>query len=175
MAPPTKLTRNHRKFKPKNPLLKRTRKIRPSITPGTVLILLRGVHAGRRVVYVKSVMNGRMLMVTGPQKINGVPFTTVNQSSVIATSTKIDLKGAVTKGIDTGLFKRTVRNAAKKSEDMFFNKRKPTEERRSAQNLLAKAVDLHVIQEIKKVPLLKAYLRQCFSLKRNERPHMMKF
>merc|ERR1712110_125927 len=80
-------------------------KLRKNISPGAVLIILAGRFRGRRVVFLKQLESG-LLLVTVPYAINGVPLRRVNQRFCIATSAKVELKGSDFAKVNDDHFKR---------------------------------------------------------------------
>ncbi|RZF34794.1 hypothetical protein LSTR_LSTR015085 [Laodelphax striatellus] len=154
------------------------RSLRSTLQPGKVVILLAGVHKGKRAVFLKQLASG-LLLITGPFTLNGVPLRRIHQSYVIATSTKIDIsKVEIPSNIDDAYFKRLKAKRAKKEDgDPFVAKKeqyKPSEQRKSDQ----KVVDGQLMKAIKTEKdsiLLRKYLCTMFGLRTNQYPHRMKF
>ncbi|KAJ6782008.1 hypothetical protein PWT90_10032 [Aphanocladium album] len=170
---------------------------RASLQPGTVLILLAGRFRGKRVVLLKNLEQG-VLLVTGPFKINGVPLRRINSRYVIATSVKVDISGLDQKKVDEIAQPKyfTAEKAKEKAgADAFFKQgEKPQRDLwqfYSAETTLAnairlqkkqisssraadqKAIDKALIASIKKVEMLPSYLASSFSLRQGDKPHEM--
>ncbi|KAG8981892.1 hypothetical protein FRC05_000034 [Tulasnella sp. 425] len=139
---------------------------RKSITPGTVLILLAGRFRGKRVIFLKQLESG-LLLVTGPYRINGVPLRRVNQSYVIATSTKLDVSGVqIPDAVSDSYFSKEKSKKRGSAETEFFEEGKPkTKEAHPEQKASTqKSLDEAVIAEVKKVEHLASYLKASWGL-----------
>ncbi|OGM44271.1 hypothetical protein ABOM_007198, partial [Aspergillus bombycis] len=164
----------------------RPTKLRESLKPGTILILLAGRFRGKRVVLLKHLDQG-VLLVTGPFKINGVPLRRVNARYVIATSTSIDISGVdaqTVEKVSTPDYFTKEKKAEKKTEEAFFkqgekpeiwaddrSKKKVASARASDQ----KAIDQSILASVKKENFLGSYLASTFSLRNGDKPHEMKW
>lgn len=149
-------------------------KIRASIQPGTILILLAGRFRGKRVVFLKSLQSG-LLLVSGPFKINGVPLRRVSQTYVIATSTRVDVSNVDVSDINDEYFARD-KVSSSESEEQFFKGDAPkpaivTDKRKADQ----KRIDAALLKSVEAVPMLRGYLNAKFSLTKSDRPHLMAF
>ena len=132
------------------------------------MILLAGRFKGKRVVFLKQLESG-LLLVSGPFQVNGVPARRVNQAYVIATSTKADLpKSLDVSKFDDAFFKKA---ESKKKSEVFAEKAAPelTAEYIAAQKNLDAALLKSISSDVK------GYLSARFSLKAGDRPHLMKF
>ena len=159
-------------FKRKCKIPKKTH-ISAELVPGQVVILLSGRFRGRRVVFLKKLESG-LLLVTGPYKYNGVPLKRVNAAYVLPTNTKLKFDAKVADSVNDKLFLKTLIKR-EKEEDFFVDEKtkreRITEERKKAQN----DVDTQVKKAVDEVPMMKEYLRNRFALKSGDKPHLMKF
>eukprot|EP00928_Gymnodinium_smaydae_P006738 TRINITY_DN1239_c0_g3_i1.p2 TRINITY_DN1239_c0_g3~~TRINITY_DN1239_c0_g3_i1.p2 ORF type:complete len:181 (-),score=57.86 TRINITY_DN1239_c0_g3_i1:86-628(-) len=148
-------------------------KLRKNIQPGSVLILLAGRFRGRRVVFLKQLESG-LLLVTGPYAVNGVPLRRVNQRYCIATSTKVDLKGGDYGSVTDKYFARAAAKKAKKGESGFFaDKSAEKEALPESKKAEQKKMDAAVVKGL--AADVKLYLKSRFSLTSGMKPHEMKF
>lgn len=159
----------------------RKHKLRRSLTPGTICILVAGRHAGKRVVFLKQLESG-LILVTGPFKINAVPLRRVNQQYVIATSTKLDIsKLNVDQKFNDTYFRRDKRGAnksRKQQEGNIFASEKAlyqvSDVRKTDQAEVDKAL-LAVIKSHPEKKMLLKYLGSRFGLRTGLYPHKIKF
>ena len=144
-------------------------KLKKGLKPGSVLIMLGGRFRGKRVIFLKQLASG-LLLVTGPYKVNGVPMRRMNQAYVIATSTKVNVSAVKVDHVNDDYFARTVANT-KAAEGEFFE----AEAAAPALSAERKSDQKSVDAAIKLDSTMKAYLNAKFSLKKGQYPHMMKF
>ncbi|KAJ2084218.1 60S ribosomal protein L6 [Coemansia sp. RSA 988] len=153
----------------------RAPKLRKSITPGTVLIMLAGRFRGKRVVFLKQLKSG-LLLVTGPFKLNGVPLRRVSQAYVIASSTNVDISGVkIDAKFNDEYFKHEKELKLKGTEEEFFGKEAQKKEHPAHRLADQKVVDKDIVAAVAKVPYLASYLGSTFSLTKGQAPHKLKY
>ena len=145
-------------------------KLKKGIKPGSVLIMLGGRFRGKRVIFLKQLSSG-LLLVTGPYQVNGVPLRRVNQAYCIATSASVDVAKADVKAIDDAFFAR----GKKKKGDEFFGEEVKKVETSPERVAAQKKVDDVIVPAIKKVPNMDKYLKTLFTLSGSDSPHRMQF
>ncbi|GAB0494816.1 hypothetical protein MMPV_006112 [Pyropia vietnamensis] len=150
------------------------RKLRPSLKPGAVMILLSGRHRGKRVVMLGSLPSG-LIVVTGPYAINGVPMRRVDPAYVIATSTMVDVSGVDLSKYDDAYFKRTKKPASSDADAEGADEKEKKMTAPEHKVADQKTVDASLIAAIKKDRLLKGYLASKFTLTCGQYPHQLKF
>jgi len=157
------------------------RTLKSGLEAGTVLIILAGRHRGKRVVFLKQLSSG-LLLVTGPFKINACPLRRMHQQYVIVTSTRLDISGiTIPEHINDKYFKakkdRSPKGKKGDGGDIFDTKAdrfKPDQQRKTDQIDVDKQL-IALIRANKDKKLLYAYLGSYFQLRNRMLPHRMKF
>ena len=147
-------------------------KMRASIQPGQVLIMLSGRFRGKRVVALRQLKSG-LIAVTGPYKINGVPVKRVNQVYTMSTSTRINMAGVKTDSITDETFKKEA-GAKRSRSQKFFQEDAPKTTTSDARKKLQKEIDTALMKNMTD-KMEKKYLGARFSLGKHDAPHAMKF
>ncbi|KMV65703.1 ribosomal protein L14E/L6E/L27E [Encephalitozoon cuniculi EcunIII-L] len=121
---------------------------RTDLVKGMVVVVLEGVFASRRVVYLKG-LEDNIALCAGPKSINGIPLFRIDERYLLATSTVLDLNMDIDiDGKDTVLTERDV-YAVPMDVEMTDAERKIDEE-------IAKAA--------RRVEYMKSYLSEPFEI-----------
>merc|ERR1719309_1784440 len=138
----------------KNFFSNHARKLRASLSAGTIAIVLAGAH-----------------------KLNGCPMRRINQRYLVATATKIDVSNVkIPENINDKYFAR-VKAEKVKEGDIFEAKKeayKPSEQRKADQVTVDTQI-LAAIKAAKEGAVLRQYLKASFALSKGEFPHKMQF
>lgn len=154
------------------------RNTRKSLIPGRVVIVVAGKHKGKRVVLLRVLQSG-LLLISGPFSLNSCPIRRISQRYVIATQTRINMeKVVVPDHINDTYFKRELKKKRNRGEGEIFAAKKekyaPSEQRKADQVAVDKSIKTAISQH-KDKKLLFNYLRSYFALSSSQYPHRLKF
>ena len=93
-------------------------KLKHGLVPGQVVVILAGRFRGKRVVFLKQLTSG-LLLVTGPYKVNGVPLRRIPQNITLTTSKVISVEGVDASNITDAYFAKDKKQAGSKEEQFF--------------------------------------------------------
>lgn len=161
------------------------RKFKKGLEPGRVLIILAGKHRGKRVVLLKTLKSG-LLLVSGPFKLNGCPLKRMHQKFVIVTRTKIPFDSVkVPKHINDKYFRSKKSSSSKgkktKQGGNIFAKgktaasSKPNRVKGEDQRQVDKQILTAIKEKMGDKKTIFAYLGSFFFLRNHMYPHKLKF
>lgn len=156
----------------------RATKLSAAFKPGCVLILLAGRFKGRRVVFLKQLKSG-LLLVTGPYKVNGVPLKRVSRAYVIPTTTTVDISKVSMNDVDDTFFAREKVKKTGHGKNTIFENRTMTAEDKK-QKIADKvkkqvALDKPLLEAVKKTEMMSGYLQSRFTIRNGMKVHELKF
>jgi len=164
--------------------VKRQTKLRKSLVPGTVCIIVAGRHQGKKVIFLKQLPRSGLCLVTGPYSVNKVPLRRCDQNYLIATSNRVPLGDnfRVPGHVDDFFFKKKRGTKTQKTTKVNATTikgskskktvKKPDLVRKKAQRF----IDNAVLKAFKKTDRdLKGYMRVGFTLIGDRYAHNLKF
>jgi len=156
-------------------------KLRKSITPGTVGILLKGPQKARRVIFIKQLESG-LLMVANP--VSGDEPTTIDHRYFMSTKLKLDISGVKVpeEMVHTHFHNKAERRKAylkarRTATVLGEGENKPagfTDEQKAINKKLVDQL-ADIVQKHPESPVLEGYMKTKFRLTHRDFPHRMNF
>lgn len=120
---------------------------RMDLEPGNIVVVLEGIHAGKRVIFIKQLPDCKAV-VTGISSINGVSAFKIDERYLLKVTAKIQLSSEL--AFDTDSLYESKMNEAEKMEFEL------TDSEKSAEKLL--------LNSISKIKYMKTYLAEPFKV-----------
>lgn len=132
---------------------------RTDLAKGMVVVVLEGIFASKRVVYLKG-LEGNLALCAGPKSINGVPLFKIDERYLLATSTVLDIN--VNVDID--------------EENIILTKRDDYTTPMDAEMTDAeKKIDEEIAKAVKEIKFMKSYLSEPFEIDTTRNFYSLKY
>ncbi|AFN83592.1 60S ribosomal protein L6 [Encephalitozoon romaleae SJ-2008] len=132
---------------------------RTDLVKGMVVVVLEGVFASKRVVYLKG-LEDNLALCAGPKSINGVPLFKIDERYLLATSTVLDIN--VNVDID--------------EKDIILTKRDDYTAPMDVEMTDAeKKIDEEIAKVAKEIKFMKSYLSEPFEIDTTRNFYSLKY
>ncbi|ADM12106.2 ribosomal protein L6e domain-containing protein [Encephalitozoon intestinalis ATCC 50506] len=145
------------KYKAKTARKPRAR--RSDLSKGMVVVVLEGVFASRRVVYLKA-LEDNLALCAGPKSVSGVPFFKIDERYLLATSTILSI------GVDVNVDEKNIILSERDVYDVPMDVEMTDAE---------KKIDEEIAKAVKEIKYMRTYLSEPFEIDTTRNFYSLKY